>query len=146
MTTLMKKHVDAFPAVFGWDAFDKLFSDFDSMFGASQGYPTDLIEIKDNEGKVTSYEVNVTLAGIPRENIEISIEKDIINISIKKNEKEEDKNRNYIRKGISHRSMQLRYGLHSIDKEKITATLENGLLKIILPLVEEVKSRVISIG
>ncbi len=146
MTTLMKRHMDTLPAIFGWNAFDKLFNNFDSMFDTTQGYPTDVIELKNDEGDVTGYEVDITLAGIPKENIEISLEKDIINISIKKSEKEEDKSRNYIRRGISQRSMQLRYGLHSINKEKINASLKDGLLKITLPLMEEAKPRIINIG
>ena len=147
MTTLMRRQGDTLPAIFGWDAFDKLFGNtFDEMFNTPTGYPTDLIEVKDDDDKVTGYEVNVTLAGIPKENIEISLENDIINISIKKSEKEDDKNRNYIKRGISQRSMQLRYGLHRINKELINATLENGLLKIFLPLAEEAKPRMINIA
>ncbi|MFA5754204.1 MAG: Hsp20/alpha crystallin family protein [Patescibacteria group bacterium] len=138
--------MDTFPAIFGWDAFDKAFREFNDLLLPIEGYPTDVIEIKNDEGRVTGYEVNITLAGIPKENIEISLEKDIINISVKKSEKEEDKNRNYIRKGISQRSMQLRYGLHSIDKENIDASLKDGLLKISLPLAEEIKPRIINIG
>ena len=142
----MKRHMDTLPAIFGWNAFDKLFNNFDSMFDTVQGYPTDVIELKNDEGDVTGYEVDITLAGISKENIEISLENDIINISIKKSEKEDDKNRNYIRRGISQRSMQLRYGLHRINKELINATLENGLLKIFLPLAEEAKPRMINIA
>ena len=42
--------------------------------------------------------------------------------------------------------MQLRYGLHDIDKEKIKADLSDGMLKVTLPIAEEVKPRKVTIG
>lgn len=152
MNALVKRGYDRLPSVFGWDAFDSLFgSMFDSgvperLFDMPQGYPTDVIEVKDDKGNATGYEVDVTLAGIPKESVDISIEKDVLTISVNKIEKQEDKNKNYLRKGISQRAMQLRYGLHGIDKEKIKADLVDGMLKVELPLAEESKPKKINIG
>lgn len=149
---IVKRGYDRLPSVFGFDAFDEMFSEFfddnslGKLFKQPEGYPTDLIEVKNESGEVIGYEVDVTLAGIPKENIDIAIERDALNISINKVEKEEDKNRNYLRRGISQRSMQLRYGLHGIDKDKIKANLVDGMLKVELPLAEEVKPRKIEIG
>ena len=149
---IVRRGYDRLPSVYGWDAFDRMLGELfsgdtrGSLFEQPQGYPTDIIEIKDENGQVTAYEVDVTLAGIPKENVDIAIEKDVLNISINKVEKEEDKTRTYVRKGISQRSMQLRYGLHDIDKEKIKADLSDGMLKVTLPIAEEVKPRKVTIG
>lgn len=149
---ITKKGYDRLPSVFGFDAFDKMFENmfntniFDELYEAPQGYPTDVIEVNNDNGEVTGYEVDVTLAGIPKDNVDIAVDRDVLNISINKVEKEENKNRNYLRKGISQRSMQLRYGLHGIDKDSIEAELVDGMLKVKLPLAEEVKPRKINIG
>lgn len=139
---------DMFPAVFGLEALERLFDSFPrgQLYDTPQGYPSDIIQVTDESGNVTGYEVDVTLAGIPRENIVIGVEKDTLTISVEKVEKQEDKTRNYLRRGISQRAMQLRYGLHSIDKEKIKATLADGMLKVELPLAEEAKPKTITIG
>lgn len=156
MNQIVKRGYDRFPAIFARDAFDDMIEamlspvhmDFnlERLFEAPQGYPTDIIETKDERGIVTGYEVDVTLAGIPKENVDISIEKEVLTISVNKVEKQEDKSRNYLRKGISQRSMQLRYGLHGIDKDKIKADLVDGMLKVELPLAEETKPKKIKIG
>lgn len=149
---LVKRGYDRLPSVFGFDAFDKIFEDmfstnvFNELYSAPQGYPTDVVEVKDDKGNVIGSEITVALAGIPKENVDIAVDRDVLNISINKVEKEEDKNRNYLRKGISQRSMQLRYGLHGIDKDKIKANLVDGMLKVELPLAEEIKPRKVEIG
>lgn len=150
MTNLIKRNSrEIFPAIFGWDAFDKAFSDMfshDALLEAPQGYPTDVIETRGNDGEVTGYEVDVALAGIPKENVEISVEKDTLTISIKKVEKEENETRRYVRNSMARRSMQVKYGLHGIDKNKIKADLSDGMLRVELPLAEEAKPRIIEIG
>ena len=137
-----------FPSVFGWDAFEKLVEGFPraQLFETPQGYPSDIVQVIDEAGNVTGYEVDVTLAGIPRENVNISVEDDTLTISVDKVEKKEEKNRNYLRRGISQRAMQSRYGLHGVDKEKIKATLADGMLKVELPIAEEAKPKTITIG
>lgn len=149
---ITRRGYDRLPSVFGFDAFDDIVASlFDlnrcsKLFELPQGYPSDIIEVKNEDGQVTGYEIDVTLAGIPKDNIDITIENDVLIVSINKTEKEKDKNRNYLRKGISQRAMQLRYGLNRIDKDKICANLSDGMLKVVLPLAEEAKPRKITIG
>lgn len=149
---LVKRGYDRLPSVFGWDAFDQMIDEmfgdniFDRLMKQPQGYPSDLIEIRDENGNVTGHEVSVALAGVPKENVGITVEGDVLNIFINKTEKEENKRKNYLQRGISQRSMQLRYGLHGVDKEKIKASFVDGMLKVELPIAEEVKPRTITIG
>lgn len=158
-TAIVKRGHDRLPAIFAMDAFDDMFEslfspvrsvvdfDIEKLFNAPPGYPTDIVEVRDEKnGNVTGYEVDVTLAGIPKENVDISIEDDCLNVSVNKVEKTEKDSRTYLRKGISQRSMQLRYGLRGIDKDKIRANLVDGMLKVELPLAEEVKPKKIQIG
>lgn len=146
MNTIVKRN-NAIPSIFGWNFMDKLFDELDGQFFENVSvYPTDVIELTDEKGNVTGYELDVTLAGIPRENVEVLIDRDVLDISVKKVEQENKNGRNYIRKGISQRSMQLRYGLHGIDKDKIQANIKDGMLKVTLPIAEEAKPNKIIIG
>ena len=156
MNTIVRRGYERLPAIFAMDALDNMIEsilspvplafNFEQLFEAPQGYPTDIVEKKNESGETTGYEVDVTLAGIPKENIDISIKDEVLVISVRKTDKLEDKTRNYLRKGISQRSMQLRYGLHGIDKDNIKSSLENGMLKVELPLAKEAKPIKIEIG
>ena len=150
---LVKRGYDRLPSVFGWDAFDQMINEmfgdntFERLMKQPQGvYPSDLIEIVDDKGNVTGHEVSVALAGIPKENVEVTVEGDVLNISINKTEREETKRKNYLQKGISQRTGRLQYGLHGVDKEKIKASFVDGMLKVELPIAEEVKPRKVDIG
>ena len=147
MTNLTKRDREMFPAVFGWDAFDRVFEDMrGSLFEVPQGYPTDVVELRNKNGDVTGYEVDVALAGIPKENVSINVERDTLTISVKKADKQENEERRSVRNSMARRSMQVELGLHGIDKEKIKADIVDGLLKVELPIAEEALPRVIKIG
>lgn len=147
MTSLIKRN-SIFPSLFSLDGISDLFGEIEKemMYSTpSHSYPTDIVEILDENGKASGYEINIAGAGISKDNVNIDIEDDVLNINIEKKSEIEDKNRKYLKKGISYRSMKTRYGLHGINKEKIDAKFDNGLLKISLPLNEEVKPKQIEI-
>jgi len=143
----MKTVVNTLPALFGGDAFDRMASELfeNSLVSERYSYPTDIVQVFDENGQVTGYEILVALAGIDKSFVDVSTDNDVLIISVKKDEKEE-KNRAYIQKGISHRAMESRFGFHGIDKTKIKATFVDGMLKVELPLAEEVKPASIKIG
>lgn len=109
-------------------------------------YPTDIIQILDDNGQIKGYEILMALAGIDKENVDVTTDNDALVITVKKSEKAEDKKRVYVQKGISQRSSESRFGLYGIDKNGIKATCTDGMLKVELPLAEEVKPRAIKIG
>lgn len=135
------------PSVFDWAELSKVFEEVnkDLFTFPAADYPTDIVEICNNEGKAEAIEVTVALADVPRENIKIDVKNDTLMINVEKTVREDDPKRVYLRRSISHRSMKLPIGLHGVDQEKINAKFENGTLKVTLPLaVEKVKE--ISIG
>jgi len=111
----------------------------------SSGYPVDIAERTSEEGVVLSYEIIVALAGIRKENLDVSIDGDELTIIVRKASETESKTRKIIQKGISSRAMELRYKLNGIDKAGIKSCFKDGLLKIELPLQEEAKAQKITI-
>ena len=72
-------------------------------------------------------------------NIEID-ENDYLTITAEKSSEDEDKDKNYIRQERSYGKYQRSFYLGDVDKDKIDASFENGILKITMPKKEEVKS------
>jgi len=78
--------------------------------------------------------------------IEISIEGDILRIAHDKDGNIEDLSRDYIYRGISKRSFNLAYRISTkFDITKAEATMENGLLKIEIPVATETKTKLLTI-
>ena len=144
----MRDTMTTFPALYGEESFNRLAEELfnGSFLNDKQAYPTDIVQISDDKGQVTGYEITVALAGIDKQNVEVSTDNDVLVITVKKAEKTENKTKTFLQRGISQRSMESRYGLHGIDKGNIKATFNEGMLKVELPIAEEVKPRAITIG
>ena len=106
-----------------------LFSDILKELGSSYthvNYKDDIIELDDK------FLVELELPGFQKSNIEMSVEKDALTVSAKKDSSEIEGT--YIRKSRSNEEFKKIYHLgDGIDVEKIEATLADGLLTIILP-------------
>ena len=135
-------HIKEFPSS-PFDILVKNFFTSDSYFAPAMdvkiGHPVDIYETKDG----LCFEVAGT--GLTKEDININIEGDLLRISYSK--KEETNNEvNYIHKGISKRSFNLGYKVaRKYDLNSADATMENGLLKIVIPFAEESKPKSLKI-
>ena len=90
--------------------------------------------------------VETQLAGIDSDNVSISIENDVLCIKGKGEKKSEVDDKNYyrkeIRRGNFYRSIQLP---SHVDGNKAKAQTDGGVLKIIIPKVQEQKLKTIKI-
>lgn len=131
----------------GLDAFDLLFKnlfDEQSFFAPIKGtkisHPVDIYETE------SALNIEVAGTGLTKEDIEISIEGDVLRISHNKDNTVEDLNKNYVYRGISKRSFNLAYRISpKFDISKGEATMENGLLKIEIPVATETKTKLLTI-
>lgn len=122
---------DFFKRFFG----DDLFGDFDTMMmPGGKAFSADIRE-NDNE-----YFVEAELPGVDRDNIEISLHDDVLTISAKKEENKENKDGKYIRRERFSGSVSRSFYVENVDEDKISAKLEDGVLKIELPKADVKRS------
>lgn len=90
--------------------------------------------------------VEMSIPGIKKEDIDITITKDTVSISGSRKEKEEkDEKKKYYYKSMES-SFEQRFNLPTlVDSEKAEAELKDGVIHLTLPKAEEVKPKQIEI-
>ena len=90
--------------------------------------------------------VEMEMPGVKTEQVDVSVENDVLTISAKKEEKKEVKKEDYyhkeIRKGSFTRSVILPM---KVKGEEATAEVEDGVLKVVLPKADELKPKKIQV-
>jgi HSP20 family protein len=93
------------------------------------------MDVNESESEI---EVSVELPGIEREDIDIAINNNILNIRGEKRAEEEEKGKRYFRfersYGSFHRSIPLGA---EVDEDNVEATFKRGVLKVTLPKTSE---------
>lgn len=100
----------------------------------------DMYEDKDN------VVVETQLGGIDPEKVDISIENNVLTIKGESEKKSEVEDKNYYRKEIRRGSFYRSIPLPTkVDGDKAIATNEEGILKVTVPKMPEVKAKTIKI-
>ena len=89
------------------------------------------------------YTMEMDIPGFNREDVKIEVDdNDYLTITAEKNSEtnDEDSDKNYVRKERIYGKYQRSFYVGDIDKDKIDAKFENGILKITMPKKEEEKS------
>ena len=108
-----------------------------SVFNGS-GLRTNIEELEND------YIVTVEVPGVSKKDITIDYEDGYLTIAVEK--KEDNSNKNYIRKEITDASFSRSFYLEDVNEDKIKAKLEDGILTIKIEKVkQEVKGRKIKI-
>jgi HSP20 family protein len=138
MSTLFYEHT---PFDILYRNFFKADEQYAPALNSKQPHPLDIYY--DQEG--IYFEIACT--GLTKEDINIEIESDVLRISYDKPKDEEPKDLSwYIYHGLSKKSFSLGYKIApKFDLTKINAEMENGLLKIDIPLSKEAKPKAIKI-
>jgi HSP20 family protein len=128
-----------------WDPFEEirktqerlnlLFEDFMPMKKLGGGNVfTPAIDIKEEENKLL---ITTDLPGINKEDIEINLKEDMLEISAKTGKEKETEEEGYIRKEREYTHFYRVVHLPtSVKEEGSTAKIENGVLTITLPKME----------
>lgn len=133
MTDIVRRFT---PAIFHPSIFDDIFRDVDDMFDKYKtNVPYNVKQITDKEGNVTSCKIDVALAGYDKNDIKINVVDDSLQITVDKADKAIDEEGvDYAHRGISQRSIQLRFKLGGLlDKKRIESAFKNGLLTVDIP-------------
>src|SRR3954463_9399011 len=125
--------------------FDRLFDMLENnTFGqAQENYPPfDLIKLGDNE-----YRIELAVAGFKENEIDITAQQNVLIVSGRKKEEDEQKGNDYIYRGIANRSFERRFALADHIQVK-GADIKDGLLAIELvrEIPEAMKPKRIDIG
>ncbi len=92
----------------------------------------------------SEYDMEMAVPGLTKEDLNVQVDENCLNISMEKKTETEDKNekKNYLRREFSTQQFFRSFELpENVEKEKITAKVENGVLKIALPKVVHVEKK-----
>ncbi len=135
-TQALAKLGERMPSVF--DDFFKPWNEwFDNgnLFGRSLNVPAvNITEHKDE------YQVALAVPGMKKDDFNIDVDGNMLTISSQKEESKEEKEKKFTRKEYNYTSFSRSFTLpEEINKEKIEAKYDDGVLKISLPRKEDVK-------
>jgi HSP20 family protein len=124
-----------------YDTFDSFFDDFfrtglNRVQSAS--FPLD-VEKQENQ-----YLVTAEVPGMTRDNIDLDVEDGVLTISIHQEEEksnEDDQDKKYVYRERQVQNAVRKVSLENVDEDHISAKLEDGLLKITLPIAPEVSNK-----
>lgn len=145
----MEENIMMYPTRNNWldSAFDEFF-DNNSMLRTNTTAPA--VNVKVN---AMEYTMEIAAPGIKKEYCRISLNKYnnlVVNIENKMEHKQEERNEHYLRREFSYGNYEQAYILpEDVDREKISAKVEDGILTIVLPKFnkEDIKvERQIKIG
>lgn len=125
---------------------------FDTFFGPSlmtrpyvtrYGKPamdTPAVNVKDTE---TAYHVEVAAPGAKKEDFGLTLNQNVLTISFKREQNEEQTKDNYVHKEFAFRSFERSFRLpKTVNAEAIKATYTDGILTVELPKMELPKPEV----
>jgi len=87
------------------------------------------------------YCVEAELPGIKKEEINIDLKDGVLSISVNREEKIEDNNKNYVHKERRYSSMQRSIYLADTNAEGVNAKLEEGILRLTVPKTDKTENR-----
>lgn len=137
MSTKALTKVGMLPTVFDdfFKPWNEWFDNGGSLMGRIMTVPAvNIVEDKND------YKVSLAVPGMKKDDFNIDVEGNMLTISSEKEESKEEKDEKYNRKEYSYSSFSRSFTLpEEVNKEKIEAKYEDGLLKLMLPKKEEVK-------
>jgi HSP20 family protein len=130
------KATERMPSVF--DDFFKPWNEwFDNggLWGRTMTVPA--VNITENKDE---YLVSVAVPGMKKDDFKIDVDGNMLTISSEKEETREEKEKRFTRKEYNYSLFSRSFTLpDEVNKEKIEAKYEDGVLKLILPRKEEAK-------
>ena len=135
-TQALAKLAERMPSV-----FDDYFKPWNEWFdnGGSRGRAMNVPAVNITEQK-DEYLVSLAAPGLKRDDFKLDVYGNMLTISSEKEENKEEKDKRFTRKEYSYSSFSRSFTLpEEINKEKIEAKYEDGVLKILMPRKEEAK-------
>ena len=131
-----------------WSFRDDMNELFDSFFGKSteqrEGMWSPAIDVAETKDDII---VTAEVPGLNKDDINISIQENVLTLRGEKKQSKEQKDENLHRVERIYGSFQRSFTLPTlVDFTKVSAAYKDGVLRIVLPKKEEVKPKEISIS
>ncbi len=108
--------------------FDEMDNFFDDFFKpAKYDMKSDIREVENG------YEIDVEVPGFNKDEVVVDYDDGYLTVSAKHSENKEDKKHKYIHQERTYSTLERSYYVGNIDKSKVNAKLNNGLLTISVP-------------
>lgn len=122
----------------GFEDFHSMLDDFFAdAWPTRRSLQSDTFKV-DVQEEEKQYIVHAELPGVKKEEINLSLEDGRLRIGVEREERKEEKEKNYIHRERRYSSMERNIFLQEADSEGISAKLEDGVLKISIPKTEHV--------
>jgi HSP20 family protein len=137
-TLALSKAIEKMPFVFE-DYFKPWNEWFDNgntnLWGGAMNIPA--VNVTEHEDE---FMVELAVPGMKKDDFKIDVNGNMLTISSEKEDSKEEKDKKFTRKEYNYSSFSRSFTLpDEINKEKIDAKYDNGILKIALPRKEEAK-------
>ncbi|MEN4052654.1 MULTISPECIES: Hsp20/alpha crystallin family protein [Sulfurimonas] len=120
-----------------FDLFNEFFKQFEEQESNEVFDFTPAVNTREGDD---AYYIDVDLPGVKKEDVEISVDKNVLTIKGKRETREEVKEEDYYRVESSYGTFSRSFTLpEKVDVEKIEAKSEDGVLEIIIPKLKVVK-------
>ncbi|QGU96261.1 Hsp20 family protein [Clostridium bovifaecis] len=110
--------------------FFKNFFDDDFFTALTNMQGSFKVDLKETE---EDYLVEADLPGISKESIDIDFDNNYLVITAKRDDSVEDKKENYVRRERHYGELKRSFYIDNVDESKITASFNDGVLKVTLP-------------
>ena len=126
------------PALFNDNWFNSIFGEVDKAFDVPNAvYPYNVLQVRNSKEEIIQYEVELALAGVGKDNIDVKVRDGKLLISINTEKEELSETVTYLKRGISQRKGSLTFNLdEKVNSKKINSSYKDGLLKIVIPAVK----------
>jgi len=151
---MLTKFQPRFPSLVRWNPFEEMSNvrrlvdqPLDALFGGTP-FPAELAwqPLADVKETKEGFEVAVELPGMKQEDIQVSVEDNVLSVKGERKQESEASEEGYSRLERFHGTFERHFSFPgTVDTERIQATYRNGLLEIRLPKKEEAKPKAVEI-
>ena len=121
----------------GYDLFNEFFKQFEQEEAKEVFDFTPSVNTREGED---AYYIDVDLPGVKKEDVEISVDENLLTIKGKRETKEELEKEDYYRIESAYGTFSRSFTLpEKVDVEKIEAKSDNGVLEIVIPKLKVIK-------
>ena len=122
--------------------FHDFFKPWDRWFDTNGGSMSQMLTVPavNIVERSDHFEISLAAPGMKKEDFNVDVEGNMLTISAESEQRKDDSNERHTRREFSYTSFSRAFTLpEGVIKDKIDASYENGLLKLMLPKTDEAK-------